>query len=300
MTTTGVLRSAAAVLLVLALAACAEPAGGASADPTPEAPSPPGATPPEGPDSLVLRVELTGGYTSAQYLAGRMPRYSVYTDGRMITDGPVALVYPGSALPNVQVAQLDPEQVQGLIESALAAGVDETADLGSPTVTDMPSTRFTLATADRTYVREVYALSDLPDPTADSGLTDEQRTGREDLAGLLAALDELGQQEFAAGTPPQQYQPTTLAAVVAPWVDLEDGMTQPTVDWPGPPLPGDPLPTFPDLGCLAVSGDQLAAVLSAIENANAGTPWRSPDGGLWSISFRPLLPDETGCADLTS
>jgi hypothetical protein len=38
-------------------------------------------------------------------------------------------------------------------------------------------------------------------------------------------------------------------------------------------------------------------VLAAAATANAATPWDS-GGTRWSVAFRPLLPDESGCADL--
>jgi hypothetical protein len=40
-------------------------------------------------------------------------------------------------------------------------------------------------------------------------------------------------------------------------------------------------------------------VLTAAAGATAITPWRS-GGTLWSVRFRPLLPDETDCADLVA
>jgi NAD(P)-dependent dehydrogenase (short-subunit alcohol dehydrogenase family) len=47
-----------------------------------------------------------------------------------------------------------------------------------------------------------------------------------------------------------------------------------------------------------MSPDQARAVLDAAGAASAVTPWTTPDGGRWSIALRPLLPDESGCADL--
>ena len=41
----------------------------------------------------------------------------------------------------------------------------------------------------------------------------------------------------------------------------------------------------------------LEAVLGAAAKATATTPWVSA-GNSWSLLLRPLLPDETGCADL--
>jgi hypothetical protein len=70
------------------------------------------------------------------------------------------------------------------------------------------------------------------------------------------------------------------------------------VPWPGPALPGEPIGPLPDLGCVVATGDQATAVIAAARDANVLTPWLSPDDIRWSVTFRPLLPDESGCADL--
>ena len=141
-------RSALAAVLVLALAGCAErgTTGGPSAAPSS---APPSSEAPAA-DGLVLRVEHVGGFVTPTTTAARLPLVSVYADGSVITEGPVVLIYPGPALPNVQVAEIDDAAVQDLVDRALAAGVAETSDLGMPPVADAPSTRFTLVTADRT------------------------------------------------------------------------------------------------------------------------------------------------------
>lgn len=61
----------------------------------------------------------------------------------------------------------------------------------------------------------------------------------------------------------------------------------------GAALPGAPVPNRP-ANCLTVDA---ATVRPAIDQANAATPWRSA-GTLWSVRFRPLLPDESSCDDL--
>jgi hypothetical protein len=38
-------------------------------------------------------------------------------------------------------------------------------------------------------------------------------------------------------------------------------------------------------------------VLAAAKSAKSITPWTS-GGRQWTVVFRPLLPDEAGCADL--
>lgn len=288
----GPVRAAAVLLVLLALAACADPpvAGSPPSDAVP----PPRADLPADPAALVLRVEHVGGFVTPETTLTRLPMYSLYADGRLITQGPVPAIYPGPALPNVQVQALDAATVQELADRALAAGVAESGDLGTPNVADVPSTRFTLVTADTTQVREVHALSE----GLDDELPDEQRAGRAELRALVDALDALGQRPPA----PESYPATAVAAVARPWSapedDIAQGLAPDPVPWPGPALPGEPVGRLPELGCVTATGDQAAAVLAAGAGANSLTPWSTPDGAVWSVTLRPLLPDESGCADL--
>ncbi len=295
-------RAAVLLLMVLVLAACADPSTVGSPPPDAE-PEPPVEQPvelPAEPDALVLRVEDVGGFTTPETAITRLPRYSVYADGRLITEGPVPAIYPGPALPNVQVQELDPATVRDLAERALAAGVAETGDLGSPNVADVPATRFTVTTADGTHVREVEALSvpGLGGEQPEAGLTDQQVAARARLRELVDAIDALGQQLPA----PDSYVPASVAAIVRPWSapeeDVTAGLPPAPVPWPGPPLPGEPVGGLLELSCVTATGDQAVAVLAAARDANGLTPWATPDGALWSVTFRPLLPDESGCADL--
>jgi hypothetical protein len=272
-------RTAGALGLLL-LCACAQRAGGTAADPT--EPGLPGAA-----DELVLQVSHTGGFVTPEMLAARLPLVSVYADGRVLTEGPVPAIHPGPALPNVQVGRLDQAGLQALVDRAVAAGVAETADLGEPPVADAPSTRFTLVTTAGTHVREAYALDE-----AELGLTAEQQAARAELAGFRDRLSSPGDGSGSS------YEAGAVAAVVTTWVDGGDGLTRPDVAWPGPALPGEPMAGPLDLGCVVASGDHARAVLAAARTADAATPWVTPDGRRWAVLFRPLLPDETSCADL--
>jgi hypothetical protein len=281
-------RPAAVAVLVLGLAACAE-RGGTGGPAGPAAPTSTGieAAASEG---LVLRVEHTGGFVTPSMLAARLPLVSVYADGRVITEGPVLEIYPGPALPNLQVQEIGTDEVQDLVDRAMGAGVAETSDLGSPPIADAPTTRFTVVTAADTYVRDAYALWDAP---GGSGLTGEQEKARRRLTDLLGSLTDLG-----ARTEP--YEADVVSAVVSPWVDPGDGLAQPEAPWPGPPLPGESTGGPPDVTCVTATGDEARAVLEAARSANAATPWTTANGMRWSVTFRPLLPDETGCGDLTT
>jgi hypothetical protein len=289
-------RTATALGLLLLLSACAaQDAGGAPPDAG--GPGLPGA-----PDELILQVAYTGGFVTPEMLAGRLPIVSVYADGRVITEGPVIAIYPGPAWPNVQVQEIDRAAVHTLVDHARAAGVTETADLGTPPLADVPSTRFTLATATETSVREVYALSESTGLDAGgSGLTEEQLAARAELRGFLDELTDLpGTLGADAVSPAAAYEPTAVAALVRPWTatDSEPELIQPEVRWPGPALPGEPAGPLPDLSCVTATGEQAQAVTTAARAANGLTPWVTDDGARWAVTFRPLLPHETGCADL--
>lgn len=301
---TRIARSAVALVVLLLLAACAprEPVG--ATPPTPS--TPPG---PEFPaEGLVLQVSHTGGFTTPQLLASRLPLVSIYADGRVLTQGPQIMIYPSPALPNLRVQHIDEDAVRALAERALEAGVAGSADLGSPPVADAASTRFTVVTQDGTHVREVYALGAAAPPGppdgdrsdgTDTGLTPEQEAARAELAELVQTLSDpssvLPPEAVGEAEP---YTPEAIAGVVTEWTDPQTDVELRPVPWPGPPLPGEPLHERLGVSCVVARGAQTEAILAAARGANQLTPWVSDDGRRWSVALRPLLPHENGCADL--
>ena len=275
MTTTSTARAAGLLALALTLAACGG-GGDAAAPSSSAAPLQPG---------LVLQVARTGGFTTPDELAARLPLVSVYGDGRILTQGPQIEIWPAPALPNLQVQQVGEETVRDLVDAAVEAGVAGTGDLGEPPVADAPTTRFTLVTGGGTSVREVYALAETPEDS----VTPEQAEARARLQGLV--------EELTSQTGPSEpYVPQTVAAVVQPYTGGDPELPQPDVAWPGPELPGTPLGA--GLTCVSATGQEGADVLAAAASANAQTPWVARDGSRWSVAFRPVLPHETGCTDL--
>jgi len=175
-------RAAAVAGTVIALvAACAHPAGGT--DPS----SVPSAVPVSHPaDALVLRVSYVGGFTTPTELASRLPVLSVYGDGRVVTPGPHPAVYPGPALPVVQLRHISTASTARLVALAVAAGVGEPADYGQPPIADAASTSFTVLTEKGKKTSKVYALSEADERT--NGVTAAQRSARAKLRKLLAHL----------------------------------------------------------------------------------------------------------------
>jgi hypothetical protein len=282
-------RAAAAASLFL-LVACARD-GGDSTLPA-DAPAP------RDPDAIALRVDHTGGFLTPGDNVARLPVVTVYGDGRAIVQGPQTAIYPGAALPNLQVIKISAAEVDKLVARATGAGVGTAKDLGRPPIADAPSTRFTVDGEGGEATTEVYALSEVTD--ASTGLTADQVAARTKLRDLLDALSDL---HGTLGVKPgseQPYKPVALAAVASPYVAPDPatiGKGQPEVAWPGPALPGTSVGRGLETGCVTVDGADTAKVLAAADKANAATPWVS-GGHKWTVILRPLLPDETDCADL--
>ncbi|SCG48522.1 hypothetical protein [Micromonospora halophytica] len=286
MTTVSAVRGVAVLPLILLVTACAPQDDGGAGD-RPAAPAYPG-------DAVVLRIDHIGGFVTPAALATRLPRVTVYGDGRMITEGPVALRYPAPALPNVQVTTLDAGAVARLVERARAAGVGTADDLGTPPVTDVPTTRFALLGATGVEETTVEALDMVE---AEGGLSADQRAAREKLRAFARSLTDAA--TGGGSATPSPYRPTAVAAVAEPWVANDEAGEQVEVAWPGPDLPGAPLGTAGDLSCVTVTGERVRQVLDAAATANAATPWAS-GGKRWTVTFRPLLPDEADCGDLAT
>jgi hypothetical protein len=240
----------------------------------------------------VLRVRQEGGFVPPERIVGRIPAVSLYADGRLITEGPQVASYPGPALPNLVLRELDAGAVDELLDDAVAAGVTDGADLGQPGVADAPSTRIDVVRDGvATSVTAVALREAAPD---DTQLTAAQKAAR---GKLVTFLDRLGELVAAPGQRP--YAAQTLAALAQPYNVPDDGLPQRPgpIDWPGPALPGDHLNPNVKIGCVTVAGAQRDTVLAAVRDANQNTPW-TYGGKDYTVTFRPLLPDETSCADL--
>ena len=295
--------------MLLLAAGCAQRAAGA---PTPT--GAPATHPPLASDGLVLQIRHVGGFLPVGRAPAALPVISVYADGRVIDEGPTDAVYPSRALPNLQERRISAADVRALVDRALAAGVRDTSDLGRPGVVDAATTRITVVTDSGTYVRDVYALAEgaggelrtgggygPPTTFPVRGLTADQQAARAKLLDLVRALTDL-QSTLPAGTvgPVTAYVPQAVAAIVTPAHPGPSDPPQQPRPWPGPALPGRPMPGPSGVSCVTATGQAADAVLSAARTASQLTPWTSSDGRQWWVFFRPLLPGESGCADLTS
>jgi len=130
---------------------------------------------PHGADQLVLRIDTSGGFFAPQQTLQQMPSFSLYGDGRVITQGAQIEIYPGPALPSLVVTSITPSGIQSILQDALAAGLGETHSYTTMTVSDMPTTTFTLSVGGRTHTTRVYALGA---GSSGPGMTAEERKAR--------------------------------------------------------------------------------------------------------------------------
>lgn len=253
--------------------------------------------------TLVLQVHAAGGFVPWGYDFAAVPSLSVYADGTAIVHGPTTLEYPGKALPNLQVVHLP----DGVLEEIVAAAADADLlapgpDYGMPNVTDLPTTTVTIAVGGETFEHAAYALGAGPGETSaddegmfgggESGLTDEQSAARVALAQFVQRANELvgatGAEESyaisALGVMAMPIDPATASGV--------EGIDVQVLPWP---VPATALSGASQ--CALVEGADAQTLLATLAGANQLTQFEQ-DGVTYQVWFRPLLPHETGCADL--
>lgn len=246
------------------------------------------------PDEVVLRSESVGGFVPVDYTFTRLPDITVYGDGRVITQGAMPAIYPPYALPAIAQSRLSADAVDHLVRLAIEAGIGDDDDYGMPPVADVPDTHFIVVSDHGVRESTVYALGfDGPD------LSPAQQAARGKLKAFAEMLADLAKTVGADKVADEGlYQPTSMALIVRSWSGDDDpNLPQPPRDWPGPALPGEELRQGLGVSCLTVTGAELTAVTEAAASANTLTPWVW-EGSSYLVAFRPLLPDESSCADL--
>lgn len=275
------LRTASAALVLFALAACS---GSANPLVDPSAPT----------DGLLLRVETVGAFVPVEYSLQQMPSFSLYGDGRVIMQGAQIEIYPQPALPPVNVRTITHEGVEAIMQAARDAGLsgpDKNYD--TMNVTDVGTTVFTVRDGEE-HETKVYAL----------GFDDGQNMSAEEKQAR-ARLNEFNQKlsdlqswlpEGSVGDE-EAFEAESLRVYVRPFDKnaVEEGLEQKPRDWP---LTDQPLATFGEqrevARCGVLDGHDAQTVLDDAAETNQLTPWVS-DGKRYVLTFRPLLPDESGC-----
>lgn len=298
------LLPSALLLLTLSTVACsgaaatAAPTGAAAtpaASPT-AVPSPTiaGIAHPTGAKEIILRMDTAGGFVPPEFLAARIPIFTLYGDGTVVfvqanaeqkqrADN-VAVGQP------IRTAKLSEEQIQALLEFALNDGGIAIAktEYSNMMISDAPTTTFEINAANDTKKVSVYAL----------GMQEEQPGPDTAVLKQLQALNErLGNFDQNGTIPTSPYQAAGYRGVILeqqgvqgvpigawPWVDIKPADFK---------MPADP--NALQQGTKTLSAAEVSALgIDGFENGISGGVFlKTSDGKVYSIVIRPLLPDES-------
>jgi hypothetical protein len=233
----------------------------------------------------VLKIEQVGGMIGPSITLNRYPTVALYADGRLIMLGPQIELYPGPALPNLQVTQLTPAGVQQVLDWAAEAGLQgEDRFLGQP-MPDAGTTLFTVVRGQETHTSSVADMSS--DDQAIGALRQFQDVVS-NIRQWLPAEDIVGDDQ------PYAWDALQILATPADPASMPDPALVTIVDWP--------LASLATIGvdaggqrCAVIEGADLDTLRPPLETANELTMWRSDDQ-VYSVQLHPLLPDDPGCS----
>jgi hypothetical protein len=238
---------------------------------------------PTGPTDVVLRVGEEGGFVMMQYAMARVPRFTLYGDGRVLISTPVACkVAPGGGCPPDQLreARLTDDQVQAVLRTALVDGQLGIAKEEFPVnVMDVPTTVIELHAGGVDKEVRVAGLGMEVPPGPDAAV----------LGSLAALVDGL----MAIPTT-DAYDAEASIAVLAE-TEAAPGVTP--APWPWPDLaPSDFTKAPPDdpFGFTShVLTPAECEVLGIVPGeAAAPSTVAGPDGKTYLAVVRPALPEE--------
>jgi hypothetical protein len=283
------LRPAVVVPTLLALAACANP---------PTTPGDGGAIDHgTGRGDLVVRVALEGGFVPLEWNLTNLPTFSLYGDGTLVQPGAQIEIYPGPALPALSSRTVDEGGIQAILREALDAtdGIPaDLGDMGSMNVADAATTVITIRADGIERTIEAYALAEVPERP--DGMPEDVYRARQRLSALVGKLGAMDGW-LPAGSLGEEtaYRGEAARLFVGEYRKVDD-LSQEPVAWPiGETLSRFGEPSEPaGYRCGTVRGSDWTAVREAAARANQLTPWTDA-GDRFSILFRPLLPDESGC-----
>jgi len=315
------IRFAPVLLVVLvALSGCAGSAGSSSDPPgsslggsgendaSPSAPETGAIDHPTGSEA-VLVVTSEGGMLPVQMQVTNMPLFVMLGDGRVIVPGVTDLMFPGPALPALQVRQLTEDGIQDVLEAVEATELfadDLDLRAAQNVVADATDTVFALDAGGRQVRVSAFALGSLSDPAMGeppptvSAADIEADTILRQLMDGLTAIDTSVPPDGWEADGWQTYMPEALRLYVRDVTGqpVEGGEDLPgqVLGWPtddDPATFGDEIAAFGDgTRCATVSGDDAATWYAALSEANQQTLWTTDGDDRWLVQARPLLPHE--------
>lgn len=281
---------APALVLALLLASCARPGGSGGAIAHPSG------------DDLILRIEYSGGFVGPAFRLTSFPAFTLSGDGRVIVPGAQIAIFPGPALPAVNVRRLTEDGIQAVLAEVARTGLfDASAEYHGARncVMDAADTVFTLHADGRDRVVKIYGLGTLDPGNACPGVTAAELAAHrtlQDLSERLGNLDAVLRDGMWVDPSWQGYQPDALRLLVRNAdADLPDGsgIDNELLDWPDSSDPatfGAPTPLGEER-CGVVSGQPAQGWYAALSSANQLTRFVKGDHR-YEVTVRLQLPDE--------
>jgi hypothetical protein len=291
-------RAACLIVLASVIVACGGPSPSAVASGSPNAsPSPStgafGAIDhATGPTDVLLRYEQGGGFVMPAFLATQAPIFTLYGDGTIIFRNPAAESPPavGAVRPfnPFRIAKLSEAQIQAILERALGQGGlgAARANYTNDGVADASTAVFTVDAGGLQKTVSIYALG-IEGPGVQDAIS---RAAFQKLAERLGNFDDNG--AFAT----QVYTPAQYRGVMMDGFPGDAG----AVPWPwkDPQPEAFVMPANPNAFQMAthlLTAAQVEALgIDPHEGGFQGLNLTGPKGKLYSLSVRPLLPDEMG------
>lgn len=239
---------------------------------------------PTGAADIVLRVGEEGGFMMMEAVMSRMPAFTLYGDGRVVTATvPQAKSQAGINGAPQQVlheTRLTEDQVQSLLRYALFDGMLGVSKEEFPIlVMDVPTTVIELHAGGIDKVVKVAGLGMDPQPGPDAVVLKALAGLVANLQSVVATDDYVATQSIAIIA---ETQPDPAAGVPAPWpwTDLAPGAFH-------APAANDPFGFTSHL----LSDAQAQAIGIANGGSAPATTWQSGTKS-YVVVVRPALPDE--------
>jgi len=237
-------------------------------------------------DVAVIRIEQTGGMMPPWETMRWYPTVALFGDGRLITQGPQLEMYPGPALPNLQVTHFSQHAVEQALSWAAEAGLHGEDRFLGPMLLDAGALVFTVVSAGATHHTSVSDIS-FNDPAINA-----VREFQDVMTGLEGWLPN----DVASAAAPFGWDRLRVISFPSDPASLPDPALVHTVDWPLADLStlGASWSEPAQYRCFELAGDDLAVVRPTFELANELTLYRSADV-TYQLYLHPLLPDDVAC-----
>ena len=250
---------------------------------------------PTGAGELVLRVESRGGLLPPLERERQLPSISIYGDGLVLVPAPVDASFPGPAGYGLESFTIEAGLLDDIVSTAEGIGLDgedrHLAQEGPEFVADAGATTVTVVTGAGHHVTSADALFDTAetDTPARTQLRDfvERLFALRPTDGALEPYEPDAYRVFVAAPDPGFGGDLPDAAPVA-WP-----FPEPLAAW-GEMLPPDGLSV--DVRCRVLSAAELADTFDLLRAATSVTVVVDQTDEEAIVAYRPLLPDEEGCA----